>query len=141
MQRLGASLTAILSLLCAAANTPALAEDAILRMTRGDCKRLVAHQPGPDVAYRPGIDVRGQAVVPAEIGGNTPLELSDDLLIPLELDLLDRLGAERRAIEARVVIGTIELRAGRAYFNGRPLEDATAAELAEKCREGLTGGG
>jgi hypothetical protein len=59
----------------------------------------------------------------------------------LELDLLDRLGTERRAIEARVIIGTIELRAGRAYFNGRPLEDATAAELAEKCREGLTGGG
>ena len=129
MQRLGASLTAVLSLLSAAANTPALAEDAILRMTRGDCKRLVVHQPGPDVAYQPGIDVRGQAVAPAETGGNTPIELSD------------RLGAGRPAAEARVLIGTIELRAGRVYFNGRLLEDQAEAELAAKCRERLAAGG
>lgn len=141
MQRLGASLTAVLSLLSAAANTPALAEDAILRMTRGDCKRLVVHQPGPDVAYQPGIDVRGQAVAPAETGGNTPIELSDDLLIPLELRFFDRLGAGRPAAEARVLIGTIELRAGRVYFNGRLLEDQAEAELAAKCRERLAAGG
>ena len=141
MQRPGAGLTAILSLLCAAANTPALAEDAILRMTRADCKRLVDHQPAPDAAYRPGIDVRGRAVAPAETGGDTALELSDDLLIPLELRLFDRLGAGRPAAEGRVLIGAIELRAGRVYFNGRPLEDEAEAELAAACRGRLAAGG
>ena len=143
MQRLGASVTAVLSLLLAAANTPALAEDAILRMTQADCKRLVAHQPAPDVAYQPGVDVRGHAVAPAEPEGDVPLRLSDDLLIPIELDLFDRLGfgPGRIAVEARVLIGTIALRDGRAYFNGRPLEDETQAELAAKCRERLAGSG
>ena len=64
MRRPGASLTAVLSLLLVTANTPVSAEDAILRMTRADCKRLVTHQPAPDVAYRSGVDVRGRAVAP-----------------------------------------------------------------------------
>lgn len=141
MQRLCAGLTALVSLLSVAANTSALAEDAILRMSRADCLRLVAHQPAPDVAYQPGIDVRGREVAPAETGEDGGLQLSDDLLIPLEIRLIDRLGVDQPAAEARVVIGTIELRAGRAYFNGQPLEDATAAELAAKCRAGLSGDG
>jgi hypothetical protein len=143
MRRLGASLTAVLSLLLAAANTPALAADAILRMTQADCKRLVGHQPAPDVAYQGGVDVRGHAVVPAEPEGGIALELSDELLIPIELDLFERLGSGpgRTAVEARVLIGTIELRDGRAYFNGRPLKDASEAELAAKCRERLAEGG
>ncbi|MDH3594157.1 MAG: hypothetical protein OEU09_20180 [Rhodospirillales bacterium] len=142
MQRLGASLTASLSLLLVAA-TPASAADAILRMTQGDCKRLVAHRPAPGVAYQPGIDVRGHAVAPAEPEGDTPLQPYEILLIPIELDLFERLGSDpgRPAVEARVLIGTIELRDGRAYFNGRPLEDAGEAKLAAKCRERLAGGG
>ena len=141
MQRLCAGFTALLSLLSVAANTSALAEDAMLRISRTNCARLVAHQPAPDVAYQPGIDVRGREVAPAEAGEAGGLQLSDDLLIPLEIRLFDRLGVDQPAAEARVVIGTIELRAGRAYFNGQPLEDATAAELAAKCRAGLSGDG
>jgi hypothetical protein len=143
MQRLGASLTAILSLLLATANTPALAEDAILRMTQADCKRLVAHQPAPDVAYRPGVDARGGPVAPPEVEGGLPLQVPKDLLIPIELDLYDRLGLppDTNAVEARVILGSVELRDGRAYFNGRPLEDETQADLAAKCRERLSGGG
>ena len=141
MQRLCAGFTALLSLLSVAANTSALAEDANLRMSRADCVRLVAHHPAPDVAYQPGVNVRGRKVAPAETGEDGGLQLSDDLLIPLEIRLFDRLGADQPTAEARVVIGTIELRAGRAYFNGQPLEDATAAELAAKCRAGLSGDG
>jgi hypothetical protein len=139
MQRLGASLTAILSLLSAAADTPALAEDAILRMTQGDCKRLVDHQPAPNVAHQPGVDVRGNVLAPAETGGDVGLELSDDLVISIEFDLFERLGSApgRIPLEAKVLIGTIELHGGRAYFNGRPLETAIEADLVEKCRQGL----
>jgi hypothetical protein len=36
-----------------------------------------------------------------------------------------------------VVVG----RDGRAYFNGQPLQDEEAAEIAAKCREILRGGG
>ena len=141
MQRLCASLTAALLLLAVAANTPTLAEDAVLRMKRADCKRLVAHRAAPGVAYQAGVDVRGRAVTPAEPEGDGRFRLSDDLLIPIELHLFDRLGAGRSAAEARVIIGTVELRGGRAYFNGQQLEDATSADLAAKCREGLGGGG
>ncbi len=125
---------AFLLVICLAASGPALAEDAVLRMARADCNRLVAHRSMPDVAYQAGVDVRGRAVAPASPEGvNRPL-LSDDLLIPLELRLFDRLGGGTDVAEARVIIGTVELRAGRAYFNGQPLDDPTAAELAEKCR-------
>jgi len=97
----------------------------------------------PDVAYRPGVDVRDHAVAPAEIEGDGPLQLSNDLLIPIEVDLFDRLrsGPVRPTLEAGVLIGTIELRDEPAYFNGRPLEDASEADLAAKCRERLAGDG
>ena len=45
--------------------------------------------------------------------------------------------AARRTI---ALIGTVEVRSGRAYFNGQPLEDAAAAELATKCRSELNSG-
>lgn len=60
-------------------------------------------------------------------------------MIPNELDPFWRLGsgAGRPAVEARILIGTIVLRDGQTYFNGRLPEDATQAELAAKCRERL----
>ena len=140
MKRRDAVLIAVPSLLCAATSMTAVAEDTALRMTRSDCGRLVALQPGPDVAYQPGIDVRGRPVAPADTEGGGRLQLSDDVLIPLELRLADRLGAVRPSAEARVVIGTVELRGGRVYFNGQPIDDATAAELASKCRGKLNRG-
>ena len=30
-----------------------------IRIPGDDCRQLVAHVPGPEVAYRPGVDVRG----------------------------------------------------------------------------------
>ena len=140
MQRLSASMPAVLSLLAGVAHNPAFAENAVLRMTRADCARMVAHWPAPDVSYQPGIDVRGHAVPPAETKGDSRLRMSEDIVIPLELRLFDRLGGERAAAEARVLIGTVELRAGRAYFNGQPLEEATAAELAAMCSAKLNRG-
>ncbi len=132
---------AFLLLIAVAVIGPALAEDAVLRMARADCNRLVAHRSAPDVAYQAGVDVRGRAVVPASPEGANRLLLSDDLLIPLELRLFDRLGGGTAVAEARVIIGTVELRDGRAYFNGQPLDDPTTAELAEKCRGEINRGG
>ncbi len=64
-------------------------------------------------------------------------------MIPLELDLFERLGPGpgRPGLEARVLVGTIELSDGRAYFNGRPLDDETQVEMADKCRMSLAAGG
>ena len=129
-------------LMTVAATYPVQAEDIVLRVARADCKRLVTHQSVPDVAYQAGVDVRGRAAVaPAESDIDDRVQLSDDLLIPLEVRLFDSLGGSQALAEARVVIGAVELRAGRAYFNGQPLDEPTAAELAAKCREEMNRGG
>jgi hypothetical protein len=123
----------------AAVGSPAAAQDAILRMTRADCKRLVAHEPAPDVAYQPGVDVRGGKVAPPALDDSDLLEIPEELSIPIEVDLHDRLGLppDPNAFEARVILGSVEVRGERLYFNGRPLEDEAQSELSVKCREAL----
>src|SRR3546814_13664738 len=69
--------------------------------SENDCTRLARHYPAPpnstgDVAYRPGQDVRGKAVVPADLdpgpGDGSGLILPDAVVIPIEVDLFDRYG-------------------------------------------------
>ncbi len=98
MRRSIAYLVPVLFLLAAAlaaalAATPAAAhEKATVAITRADCARLVAHVPGPDVAYQPGVDVYGREVAPADLGGAPRIELPETIFIAIEVDLLERFG-------------------------------------------------
>ena len=120
------------------AAVPAVAhEKATVAITRADCARLVAHVPGPDVAYQPGVDVYGREVAPADLGGAARIELPETILIDIEIDLLQRFGipANPALYDPDAEVGEVAYRDGRFTFNGQPLQDEAQAELAARCQE------
>ncbi len=110
---------------------------ATVRISEADCSRLVAHVPAPDVAYRPGVDVEGNAVAPADLGGaRARIPAPESITFPLTLDLAERLGIDDANLLARPVIGVVEVtRDGRVTFDGEPLTSDAAHALARKCQE------
>lgn len=41
----------------------------VYTVTTQDCREIVTHVPADDVTYMPGVDVNGNAVAPADLGG------------------------------------------------------------------------
>ena len=126
------------SLLAFMAVTPAMAETTIV-LDQSDCARLVRHVADADVAYQPGVDVHGNAVAPADLGGGAQIALPDRFEFPITVDLGDRLGIPVRSDAdyiARLPVGTVSAGVdGRVTFNGVPLTDAEAADLAARCQQ------
>ena len=111
-------------------------------VSRRDCARLVAHEPTDDVAYTPGIDVRGRWVAPPEVDDQRRLDLPDTIVIPITVDLEERLGiGEDGRFEAEAHIGVVAVREGKAYFNGELLDDEAAAAVRAACQEAFGGAG
>lgn len=137
------ALTAVLLPVALAAEVTVDFDTQMVRVTKADCTRLVKHEPSPDVEFRPGVDVRGQAVAPAELDGSVEIELPSTVRVPIEADLFDRRGipADRR-YQGEVEIGVVEidLEDGRAIFNGQPLTSEAQAELSARCQEILRDG-
>ena len=105
-----------------------------------DCRAVVAHQPAPDVAYQPGVDALGRPVAPADLGGSPQIRLPDPLVIPITVDLAERLGlsTDPGALEPELQVGVVTVdRAGRVTFNGVPLTSDDQAALEAACREAL----
>ncbi|MBF0391070.1 MAG: hypothetical protein HQL38_00170 [Alphaproteobacteria bacterium] len=109
-----------------------------IRITEGDCRELVGHTPDADVAYRPGVDAEGRPVAPADAGGGAQLVLPRDQIIELELDLEDRLDVPAGTYSGAVSMGLVEVRDGRAYYNGQPLTHPDQAALEDACDEART---
>lgn len=96
------------------------------------CRVVANHQKGSDVDYKPGVDVRGNAVVPADI--NPPMQVGETpLVIPIEIDVLNRLelfGVD--GLEADAQMGQIEMfQDGSVTFNGQDITMDTIAICSE----------
>lgn len=104
-----------------------------------ECERLTVHEPAADVAYQPGVNVRGDAVVPADLGGGLEIELPERVSVAITVDLADRLGIPVGGdanFSGDAHIGLVEVAPdGRAWFNGQPLADPAAVELSRVCQE------
>ena len=137
MARPGLILIAGLALVVIARNAPADAQETRVLITKADCSRLVKYTASPDLAYQPGSDVRGRAVVPADLDPQAHFPAGDHYLVSLEVDLAERLGIPPGPsnFDADAEIGLVEVRDGRIYFNGRPLLSEGQAEFAALCRE------
>lgn len=116
-----------------------------LQVTEADCRRLVAHQPAADVAYQPGVDVRGDAVAPADLPGSNALgEKLLETEIAFDLELNPLLFAGNAALansfdEATVNFGRVvyDRDSGRMTLDGEPLTDPQTAAISKACRERL----
>lgn len=104
------------------------------------CPDLVPHVPDAGVAYTPGVDARGNAVAPADLGGNDWSHITAAVAhdIVIRIDLADRLGlGDDGTYEGLLPVGNVSVNErGEVLFNGRVLvpEDARAVRTA--CREG-----
>ncbi len=129
---------ALFLLSAALAASPAAAhETATVTITKADCARLVAHVPGPGVAYEPGVDVYGREVAPADLDGAPRIELPETIVIDIEVDLQARFGTPDNKVlfDPDAEMGEVVYKDGRFTFNGQPLQDEAQAELAARCQE------
>ncbi len=100
------------------------AHGATVKVTREACNRVVAHQPSADVAYKPGVDVNGNDVAPANLNNGPQIAVPDEIVIPIEIDLQQRLGVSTtdRKYDSNAQIGVVTYRDGQVFYNGKPLQ-------------------
>lgn len=114
-----------------------------VQISEQDCRWLTKHVPAADVAYRPGVDVKGRAVVPADLNTYGSIAAPDQVYIGLDVPLRVFLedGGPRRLREAEVNVGhvVVDLTTNQVFYNGRPLGDPDIAQLAVACRDLLPG--
>jgi hypothetical protein len=110
-----------------------------LSISKADCAWLARHHPADDVTYQAGRDVHGKPVAPADLDGGSGLVLPEAVIIPIEVDLLDRFGipAGGANFKGDIFVGevVVDVASGRATFNGQPLQSDTEAELAARCQQ------
>ncbi|MBM3558633.1 MAG: hypothetical protein FJX53_01800 [Alphaproteobacteria bacterium] len=119
--------------------TQAEAQQRTIVVGSDDCARLAQHKSTTDVTYRPGVEVRGQPVAPADLGGGSRIALPESFTIPITVDMAEKLGIPPLASGAlhggEIAVGTVVVTAdGRATFNGQPLQSEVSAALAAACQ-------
>lgn len=118
---------------------PALAEARPAVVSPANCRLLAAHVASADTAYQPGVDVRGRPVAPADLAGSPRMRLPDHIVVPITVELDDRLGippAGDAAFTAEARIGTVVVDSqGHAALDGQPLTDAQTLRLRAACAE------
>ena len=110
-----------------------------VRISREICGRLTLnHKADADVAYRPGVDVRGNAVAPADLPGSftyaAPDEIEFDLAFnPLTGTALD----DDRFANTTTSVGRVrvDILTGKVTVNGVPTENEQTAQIEKRCRE------
>jgi hypothetical protein len=103
-----------------------------------DCRRLVAHRPADDVAYKPGVDAYGRPVTPADLPGTQVIKAPDKITFNITYDALGKLGLTKASnlLSGEATVGEVsyDISSGRLEFNGAPLTDPEIAVLATACK-------
>lgn len=108
-------------------------------ISRQACQYLMQHELAADVTYKAGVDVRGQAVLPADLPGDdlNGLKVPETFAIELSPALSHWLPNDRPSFDtlglSRINLGVITMSGGVLTFNGRPLNEDGAGELAALC--------
>ena len=115
-------------------------------VTREDCMALMAYQPSGDVAYQPGRDVHGHYVAPADAGGNDwGALLPEHIQFPLMINPMNYTGVNKGTATTQppyantavpVAHVTVDLKTGRTFLNGHPLDGEQDAMVRQACRGG-----
>jgi hypothetical protein len=115
---------------------PAAADIAV---SRQDCDRLANYQEPPGVEYQPGVDVHGETVVPADLGGGANIKLPDTVIIPIEQFIQDKyhIPANAALWAGKAELGVVTVQGDQVLYNGQPLTDPETAALADLCRKQL----
>jgi hypothetical protein len=84
-----------------------------------ECRLLPDHKSQADVAYKPGVDVKGKAVVPADINA-VPMIDTDVVVVPLSINLARQIGHSIPGLQLEGNLGYLEIgKDGRVIYNGQ----------------------
>jgi resuscitation-promoting factor RpfA len=97
----------------------------------------VRAQANKGAAYQPGVDVRGNAVAPADVGAATSMTLPQAIRIPLTVDIAERMNRVLPdGVKLEAVAGLIEIAPdGRVMINGRDMSAPTDSMCAAVARD------
>jgi len=140
----------ILALLAMIVTSPAFAET--IKISAEDCHRLLTADAG-GADYQPGVDVHGNKVAPADLGGGYGNMLPEEISIQIGVDLATRIGLAQARQSGNpnptvanvpllpyggvVPVGTVTLRGNDVLWNGQPLVPQDQVALATACRGAL----
>ena len=120
-------------------------------VTTDACREIVTHVPADDVTYTPGVDVSGNPVVPADLGGGYGITAPEEVTLDIRLDLAERLGlgggegpgagAVSALIGVEAVVGQVTVRGNDIYWNGNLIPRDSYAVLAAACGDAFTAAG
>ena len=113
--------------------------ETIYVISEADCRLLAHHEPTPDVKYQPGLDVHGNAVVPADIGGGTLIQVPDRFTIDIDVFLADRLGIppDRNLFSPEANVATVTVDGDQILFEGQYIGDLRQQAVSKACTEKL----
>lgn len=106
-------------------------------VTLEDCKRLVPHTPGADVAYQPGVDVHGNPVAKADLdSGLNDIPIPKEIVIDFGLDLAGQYGFSAAGQQVTSDIFTIsyDLASEALMIDGKPLSKSDSQAVARACK-------
>ncbi len=113
----------------------------IIIVTPADCLLLEQHIPDEDVNYKPDVDVRGNAVVPAEIENTNALRIGEhgysfylthDAL--KENEFIKQYGLDT-AQEGKIILGQVTVKDGDVLWNGVSLKNSHMRSIQMLCHD------
>jgi hypothetical protein len=106
-----------------------------ITVSRKNCATIVTHTPSADVTYKPGVDVRERKVVPADLGGGSPIKLPKEITIDIGIDLEEKYGLGAGGdYTGTTNVGKVTVKNGHVTFNGQPLGNQEQQAITAACR-------
>jgi len=121
------------------------------KISTNNCWEIFSHDLADDASYVPGVDVRGNPLVPADLGGGYGITFPEEVIIDIRLDLAERLGLGgdegpgadtiSALIHGEGVVGRVTVRDNEIYWNDVLIPKASHAALALACQDAFTAEG
>jgi len=119
----------------AALSLPVHAKTATVTVTKADCSHIVSHTPDASVAYTPGVTADGRSVAPADLAGGYRVKPPESYSMDINIDLQERFGlpANKGQYMGEIKAGKVEIKDGKAFYNGQELATGAQNAVAEAC--------
>ena len=114
---------------------PVHAKTATVTVTKAECRHIVSHTPDASVAYRPGVTADGRSVAPADLSGGYRVKSPESYSMDINIDLQERFGlpANKGQYMGEIKAGKVEIKDGKAFYNGQELATGAQNAVAEAC--------
>ncbi len=111
------------------------AETATVTVTEADCRHITVHTPDASVAYTPGSTADGSTVAPADLSGGYRVKPPETFTMDINIDLQERFGlpVDKGQYMGEIKAGKVEIKDGRAFYNGQELATGAQNAIAEAC--------